>query len=219
MTTIYLIRHSLVFTDMENYNNSESFQMQNKKQPLSVEGENRARILSEYEELQDIDYIVSSNYTRALSTAKYIASKNNLKVEVDENFNERLFGIDSWSDISKDFFEKQIKEPNYKIKLGECQEEVRNRMYGGLINVLHNHKDEKIVILSHNTAMTFLLMKWCEINLTEVDRHRILKYKGKVIFDRPFDAPEVFKIEFDETNPISIEHIVIKDLEQIKTDL
>ncbi len=216
MTTIYLIRHSLVFTDMENYNNNETFQMQNEKQPLSVEGENRARILSEYEELQDIDYIVSSNYTRALSTAKYIASKNNLKVEVNENFNERLFGIDAWTDINKDFFERQINEPNYKIKLGECQEEVRDRMHKGLLDVLHNYKDKKIVILSHNTAMTFLLMKWCEIKLTGVDRHRVLIYKDKVIFDRPFDAPEVFKIEFEDINPISIEHIVIKELEQTK---
>lgn len=219
MTTIYLIRHSLVFTDMENYNNNECFQMQNEKQPLSVEGENRARILSEYEEIQDIDYIVSSNYTRAISTAKYIANKNNLKIQIDENFNERLFGIDSWKDINKEFFERQINEPTYKIKLGECQEEVRERMYKGLLDVLHNYKDKKVVILSHNTAITFLLMKWCEINLTEVDRHRILKYRDKVIFDRPFDAPEVFKIKFDDINPISIEHIVIKELDKQKTDL
>lgn len=213
MTTIYLIRHSIVFIEQEIYNNSESFQMQNEKQVLSVEGENKARILSEYKELQDIDYIVSSNYSRAISTAKYIASKNNLKVNVDENFNERKFGIDSWVDITKDFFERQIKEPNYKLELGECQEEVRNRMYKGLVDVLSNHSGEKVVILSHNTAMTFLLMKWCEVNLTGIDRHRVISFNDKVIFNKPFDAPEIFKLEFDDNNsPISIEYISLDEI-------
>ena len=56
---------------------------------LSVEGEINAQKLSNLEELKNINVLWSSNYVRAISTAKYIAFKNNIDINIDENFNER----------------------------------------------------------------------------------------------------------------------------------
>ena len=49
--------------------------MRNEKNPLSVRGEEKAKIMSEIDELRNVEVLVSSHYVRAMSTAKYIAEK------------------------------------------------------------------------------------------------------------------------------------------------
>lgn len=49
---------------------------------LSVEGEIKADILSKNSEFKNVDKIYSSNYARAIGTAKYIANSNNICLNV-----------------------------------------------------------------------------------------------------------------------------------------
>lgn len=110
-TTIYISRHSESMK-IENSLSSDSIQLKNEKQILSCEGERRAKILSELEELQDVDVVISSNYVRAMSTAKYIADKNNKDLIIMDDFAERKFGIDSWDELPNNFGEKQLEDKN-----------------------------------------------------------------------------------------------------------
>lgn len=64
-------------------------QIKNEQIILSANGEKKAYELSLIDELKNIDIIYSSNYIRAISTAKYIALRNNLKINVDERLGER----------------------------------------------------------------------------------------------------------------------------------
>ena len=96
MKVIYLIRHSEGLKKKKDILNTDSLQLINEKNPLSVVGEERARKLSEMEEFNNIDVVISSNYVRAIATAKYIASKNDVDVNIIESFGERRFGINSW---------------------------------------------------------------------------------------------------------------------------
>lgn len=88
-TIIYLIRHSEQLKIKGNVLSADSDQIQNEKIVLSVNGEEKAKILSENQELSKIDVIFSSNYTRAISTAKYIALKNNIEINIDDRLGER----------------------------------------------------------------------------------------------------------------------------------
>lgn len=88
-TVIYLIRHSEQLKMKGNVLTKESEQIQNEKIVLSVNGEDKARVLSENEQLGQIDLLFSSNYVRAISTAKYVAAKNNIEINVDERLGER----------------------------------------------------------------------------------------------------------------------------------
>ena len=74
-TIVYLIRHSEQFRGYKEKYNS---QQQNEKIVLSINGERLAEELSNNAELQNIDELWSSSYSRAVGTAKYIAEKNNL---------------------------------------------------------------------------------------------------------------------------------------------
>ena len=108
MTTIYLIRHSRGNFNKNYINTNESFQLENEKYILSVDGERKAKKLAKLEELKDINMVVSSNYVRALSTAKYIAHYNQIPLYIDEDFNERKFGVDNIKKIPQNFFKRQM---------------------------------------------------------------------------------------------------------------
>ena len=86
-TIIYLIRHSeqlRLEAQAVCKETSKISQKKNEQNPLSNNGEILAQELSDVAELKNIDVRYSSNYVRAISTAKYIAEKNDIKTNIDE---------------------------------------------------------------------------------------------------------------------------------------
>ena len=94
-TIIYLLRHSEQYRDFYNFGDT---QLENEKIILSIDGEKKAEELSNNHELENneiakllnIKELWSSSYSRAIGTAKYIAKKNNLLINIDSRLNERL---------------------------------------------------------------------------------------------------------------------------------
>lgn len=205
MNTIYLIRHSKALK-VSNLFNNESLQFQNEKKSLSIEGEKIAKDKLSNKEFENIDAIYSSNYVRAIQTSKYLAINNNLEINVVSDLGERKFGIDSWDELPNDFERKQFLNECYKIGDGESQIEVKNRMYNFILKILNECKNKKIAMVSHGTAIFYLLMKWCNVDLVN-DMFRII-FDGKIIFEGNLDYCETFKLEFDDNNKlINIENI------------
>lgn len=203
---VYLIRHSKPLK-VNNDKNMDSLQIQNEKQPLSIEGENIAREKLNIEELKDIDKLYSSSYVRAISTAKYIAENNNIEINVINDFGERKFGINSWDELPDNFGEKQFLDENYKTEFGESQKEVRERTFNALMNVLKND-EEKIAIVFHSTAMLFLLMTWCKVIPSKEDFSYKLLFNDEEVFNDKIHYCETFKLTFDDKNKlINIENI------------
>ena len=155
-TIIYLIRHSESTKIISHLINNDNLQIRNEKTVLSTSGEKKTEKLSSNEEMKNVDVVISSNYVRAIATAKYIAEYNNTNINIIDEFGERKFGIDNWNELPNDFEKKQIEDPNFKMNNGENQREVADRMYNTLIKVLNNYKGKKVVIVSHATAITFL---------------------------------------------------------------
>ena len=91
-TIVYLIRHAETAQENGIRNTNEDYQMINEKEILSVHGEEESKRLSKNIELNNIDIIWSSSYTRAKATAKYIANNNNLPINLDSNLSERKLG-------------------------------------------------------------------------------------------------------------------------------
>ena len=189
MTTVYLLRHSEPLK-VNNIENSDSLQLQNEKWGLTINGENIAKEKSKNSELQDFDIVFSSNYVRAIATAKYFT---NDKINVVESFGERKFGIDNWNELPDDFSKKQYEDFDYKFSNGESLNMVINREYQALNNILNNYKNKKVLIVGHSTAIASLLTKWCD-----VDFMGDYKFNNEVFFDGKWNYCETFKLEFDE---------------------
>ena len=212
MTEVYLIRHSEKYRNFNNIINDDSFQLFNEKIILSINGEMLANKLANMEEMSNIDVVFASNYVRSIGTAKYIAYRNKIDVNIDKNFGERIYGINSVDGIMDDFNVKQWNDIDYKLPNGESRRDVTNRMYNALIRVINDYKNKRIAIVSHGTAISFLLDRWCDVFVNYNNDNKMntkIVFKNKIIFDNNISAPCVFKIVFDDNNIISIENINI----------
>lgn len=199
MTTIYLIRHSKPLK-VNNAFNSDNLQIQNEKSSLSIEGEQIAQEKLNKKEFDNLDILFSSNYVRAIQTAKYLSVKNNLEINIISDLGERKFGIDSWEQLPENFERKQFLDENYKIGNGESQKEVSNRMYSTIMKILDEYKNKRIAIVSHATAISYLLKKWCDINI--VDDKLRYSFNNNIILNGYFNYCETFKLEFDDNNQL-----------------
>ena len=215
-TTVYFIRHSVRFKNselIESYRTDQSELLKNEKIILSVTGEKRSEILSNEDELQNMDVVYTSNCVRTLQTAKYLLDKQKLKVNIDDRFDERRVEIPNEGKVS-DWYTQQYLDENYKTVGGESQLEVRNRRYEALMEVVNANKGKRIAVFSHGYAITFLLLKWCKLESISTERILKINFRGKNIFNKRLNSPEVFKLVFDSNNEIkSIENIEFDDLE------
>lgn len=206
MKEIYLLRHSEGLKKIEQVINSDSLQIINEKNPLSVAGEERANRVASLDEFKNIDIVISSNYVRAMATAKYFANNNDVVLKIVDSFGERIFGVESWSELPENFEKRQFEEIDFKLPNGESRREVSERMYNSLSEVINNFYQDRILIVSHATAITFLLMKLCVLE------NGNLMFNDKVIIDKDFiwQAPDGFKLTFDGGKLIDISHLSLK---------
>lgn len=210
-TIIYLIRHAKPLSNKYILKNVEdNYQIINEKQVLSIEGEYQSYKLSLNSELKNIDLVISSNYVRAISTAKYIVAENRCAFYIDDNLGERKIGTEK---KEKSFWLEQMLNENIKGIDGESQLEVRSRMLNVINDVLKNHKGKKVALVTHAAAMTFLLLNWCKLDDVKLEgKRRKISFNNEIIIDDSFNTPEVFKLVFEDDKIISINRIVLEDL-------
>ena len=164
--------------------------------------------MSNYPELSKVELLYSSHYVRAMATAKYIAEKNSISLNVDERLGERKFGVDKMSELPSNFFEEQFRNWDYKLSNGESANEVSKRMNEALSEILNSNKGKVIAIISHGTAISTMLKKWCDIKLNEETKLIEIYFNNELVFDGNWKCPELFKAEFDDNNNlINIENI------------
>ncbi len=208
-TVVYFIRHSECASNgnLNKINVNEAKYYSNEKAILSVSGEKKAEQLSKCPELQNIDAVYSSNYVRSLATAKYIAYENNTIINVDERLNERKVGdYDAYS--AKEFHRLQANNFDFKLSGGESINQTKKRMIEAVKNILMFESGNRIVVVSHATALTALLSAWCKIG-HNYNEEVILSYGDETIVDGHFTAPCVFKVVFDGMNVLSVSYLDI----------
>lgn len=125
-----------------------------------------------------------------------------MKVDIDERLNERKHGVDSYADLPNNFELKQFEDVNFKIGFGESQKEVQSRMYDALLDLLKEHNGKRIAIVSHSTAIAFLLKKWCECQYSGE-----YKFKDNSFFNGEWKYIQTFKLTFNNNELTDIEVI------------
>lgn len=203
-TEIILVRHAEPLKMNFKFVNND-LQANNELIPLSVNGEKMAEELSSKKIFNDVSVVISSNYTRAIDTAKYIAERNNCDFIIDNNLGERKMGTEI---KANDFWITQLFDPNAKTVDGESQNDVRKRMVAVLEKALKEFCGGKIVLVSHATAITFLLLNWCKLEEADLkNKRRKLSYGNKVVINDSFGTPEVFRLLFEDEKVVLIERV------------
>jgi len=194
-TIVYLTRHTK--PDKARYIKSGNELEQNKSIELSEYGIEKAKEFFDCFEFSDIDNVYCSDYVRSFETGKLL----NKNVVIDSRLGERMSGIPDLTISPNEYFYKQVIDENYKFKFGESKKEIIERMYEALIDIIGSNKGKKVLVVSHGTSMTFLLMKLCGLEIINVENKiRRITFNNKVIFEDKFHFLETFKLIFDENN-------------------
>ncbi len=205
-TIVYLVKHADELQENGIKNIDDTTQLMNEKYILSVKGEEQSRKLSENSELANIDVLWSSSYARAKATAKYIAYKNNIEINIDSSLNERKLG--NLEDLSKWMENKTIgvvqaylQNQKWKAREGESCEDATKRVTHFLQKILKENKGKRIVLVSHGALISFLLTNWCDL-----DDEMKLIFNNKVI---EIKEPSITKLTFENQKLLNIESIQI----------
>lgn len=204
-TIIYLIRHAETVEENGIRNTNEDFQLINEKEILSVKGEDEVRKLSENIELQNIDVIWSSNYTRAKATAKYIANRNNLQYNLDKRLCERNLG--NLEDLAKFMSDKETRDPSreqlafpeFKTRDGESANDTNKRKNEFIEEIVEKYKEKRIAVISHGGAIKFYLLSYCKVN-----EKLNLEYNEKELFIK---SPCLLKMTFRNNKLVHLEQV------------
>lgn len=206
ITTIYLVKHAEELKENGIKNTNESAQVMNEKYILSVKGEEQSKKLSENPELDNIDVLWSSSYARAKATAKYIAYRNNIELNIDSNLNERKLGnledVSNWmKNKTIGVVQAYLQDKNWKAREGESCEKATKRATFFLQKILKQNMGKRIVLVSHGALISFLLTNWCTLN-----KDTKLVFNDKVI---EIKEPSITKLTFDNQKLLNIESIEI----------
>ena len=203
MKTIFLIRHSL--KEVKYYSDNELVDKQtfDEQKKLSEEGKVLAHKLSQLELLKNVKEVWSSNYNRAIETAKYFSEN----INITNSFDERHYG--DLENINKEeFWINQFKDENLKTINGESQKDVRERFDNKINYILKNSINDEIIIVSHNAAILFYILKYCNLVSAEVPKRLTIGYKDKILIkDGMMKSPSIMKLVFDNGTLIDIEYI------------
>ncbi len=204
-TIIYLIRHAETIEENGIRNTNEDSQMINEKEILSIHGEEQSKRLSKNTELNNIDVIWSSSYTRAKATAKYIADNNNLPINLDSNLSERKLGnLKELGEFMKDKStrdpsQEQLLDRKFKTSDGESAEDTKQRMTKFFDRILKEYEGKKIAVVSHGGSIKFFLLNWCKIN------EDIKLVYNNIVLD--ITSPCLLKMTFRKNELVNMEQI------------
>ena len=158
MTTIYLVRHGQTA-----WNREEVFRGR-ADIPLNEIGRKEALLTGEYLEKVKASAIYSSPLSRAVETAEAISRYQGKEVLISDGLIDIDFG--RWQGVSHEEVKekfgdlyRQWKDAPHLVRFpgGETLEDVRERVLRGIDEILPDHGDETLVMVSHRVVNKTLL--------------------------------------------------------------
>ena len=158
MTSIYLVRHGQTA-----WNKEEIFRGRTDI-PLDETGLKQAVLVGQYFNGLEIDAIYSSPLSRALQTAQKIAQFHDIKVQHLQGIIDMSFG--DWEgrphqeirENDKETYRQWVETPHLvKLPGGEGLDDVRVRAMAALEEVIRNHVEKNLVLVSHRVICKVLI--------------------------------------------------------------
>lgn len=158
MTEIFLIRHG------ETAWNAERRLQGHLDIPLNEEGVRQAEALAEALAGETVDMIVSSDLSRAASTARAVAERLGLPLQTDASLRERCFGAFEgllYEELESHFPEAHAhwlaRDPHARYPDGERRAETfaefAQRAVEAVCRIAETHRGKRIVIVSHGGVL------------------------------------------------------------------
>ena len=194
---VYLVSNNLLQEGLY-YDNNTDLDIVRMTRPLSIEGDNLAKELTNNNIFNDIEKIYTSLYSSSISTSKYLARKLDLRINLTDKLNECKVGM-LGSKNMKMVKGLQDHEFSYKLPNGESLIEVGNR----LNNFINNINNENVILFTHKRIILGYLLKYAKVGYN-LDDNLILSYNDNIIYDDTDTNIDIYEIEMENNKVINI---------------
>ena len=198
-TVIYLIRHGK--TDKTKLVDGSGELTGHKEVDLDDSFIPKIEEFSEKMNFKDIKNVYSSKYVRARKTAEILSGKSD--INIDDRLGERLGGIPNLDITPEEYYKMQFDNPDFCFPEGETVNQIIKRMDEAINDIVEKNRGEESIVVSHGAAITFYLRKWCNIEITNVEKKiRRFEYNGNVIHEGVVNFIQCFKLTFNDKNQV-----------------
>jgi 2,3-bisphosphoglycerate-dependent phosphoglycerate mutase len=171
------------------------------ERPLSNQGANDAKVITELLMKESIEFVCSSPYKRAYQTVEGIAKHIGIEIEIVDDLKERKLSKSPVEDFSHAITQVWENE-NFAFDGGESNIIAQKRGVNVTLQILEKYQGKNIVVGTHGNIMVL-----------------IMNY-----FDRKFDfhfwkelgMPDIYKLSFQENRLINVSR-VWKDTNYMKS--
>ena len=190
ITTVYLIRHS------------EKMRLEHgtdRIQPLTVDGERKARGLLDIPELRGADAAWSSPFARTISTLRYLMEADGLTLRLDERLRELDFGgpPPGVGRPDQDIRARQWLDRDLRHEDGESLNQCCARMAEVLADIVRAHPGQTVLAGSHGAAICAYVSSLVEgIDDT---------------YAKTLPQPSVFRLRFEGERVSEVERLTLPE--------
>ncbi|SDN93295.1 histidine phosphatase family protein [Bacillus sp. OK048] len=181
LTNLYFVRHAhSTYTPYE------------LKRPFSEKGQADAEKITQIFKKENIDYVISSPYKRAVQTVEGVTDFTGKEVIIESDFKERIL-----SEVPIENFDLAItkvwEEPTFSWEGGESNIIAQKRGFEATIKVLDRYEGKNIVLGTHGNIMV-LIMNYFD-------------KKYGFSFWKALNMPDIYKLTFNRTKLIEVKRI------------
>lgn len=206
ITKVYLIRCSeKIKSSLFSEDNTDMPEREKDMQKvLSVSGEVKAQNLFKSPMFDNVSVIYSSPYARAIGTAKYLANRLDLKINIEKKLEKRKYG-DLDNKHNNSFYYNQFHDFDYKLSGGEAINDLKRRIVEVFDSIVFTHYEKEIVIVTHIDAIIAFLTNYCDIGYNLED-DLVMSY-GRTNFTTSFDNPDGIVVTLEDSKVVEIARI------------
>lgn len=165
------------------------------ERPLSDQGLNDSQMVTELLKLENIHYVISSPYKRAIQTIEGIAKYINQDIEIVDDFKERTLSVKPVEDFN--FAISNVwNNFDFAWEGGESSNVAQLRGVDATLKLLSKYSGKNVVIGTHGNIMV-LIMNYFD-------------KKFNFHFWKKLDMPDIYKLTFDDNSLMKVSRIMEK---------
>ena len=171
VTRLFLTRHGQTVT------NTEGRFCGHSETDLTAKGEDQARALGKRLAKVKFEAIYTSDFSRAIKTAAFIAGNRELTPRAEPALRELHYGeweLEKGGDVARKWRTQyrlmRHEAPAWRPPGGETVAEVRARTRQAFDHIVEAHTGKRVLVVSHGTALNCLISTLLEMPETHVFR-------------------------------------------------
>jgi 2,3-bisphosphoglycerate-dependent phosphoglycerate mutase len=178
ITNLYFVRHA-----HSTYTPGEL------ERPLSNQGANDAKVVTELLTKENIEFVCSGPYKRAYQTVEGIAKHIGIEIEIVDDLKERKLSQSPVEDFTY-AITKVWENENFAFDGGESNIIAQKRGVNVTLQILEKYKGKNIAVGTHGNIMV-LIMNYFD---RKFDFH----------FWKELEMPDIYKLSFQENSLINV---------------